>query len=155
MFAVKVEGLNDLARDLNALSARVRRNTLVEALEEGAEPMRALMRRHAPRDPGVPDIADNMVVSRVNRTIGEGGTLGRQDEFQATVAVGPAKGFFYGLFLEYGWRHVRGIFVPAQPFMRPAFDEGAPKALPIISRALWLALSERRMFRPSSFRSSE
>lgn len=145
MFQVQVTGLKELVADLNAMSARVRRNTLVEALEEGAEPIRVLMARHAPHEPGPPDIKDAMIVSRHNRTIGEEGVLARQDEFQATVAVGPERGFFYGIFQEYGTVRHR-----AKPFARPAFDEGAPKSLAIIAKSLWLLISERKLFRPKS-----
>jgi len=149
MVSMRIEGGKELAAALNSLSARVRRNTLVDALEQGAEPIRVLIRRFAPHEPGPPDIKDHIVVSRYSKTVGDDGFLARQDEFQATVAVGPEKGFFYGLFQEYGTSGPRGH--AAQPFMRPGFDGGVQMSIPIVGKALWLAISERQLFRPGSF----
>jgi len=138
MFSMKIEGGKALAEALNSLSARVRRNVLVKVLTEAAEPTRSRASALAPHEPGPPDIRENIVVSRFRKAIGVDGILGRQDEFQATVAIGPAKGFTYGLYQEYGTvRH------GAQPFMRPAFDTEATKAIPVVGEALWRELSAR------------
>lgn len=146
MFSMRVEGTRAFAATLNTLSTRVRKSVLHEALEDGAEPIRALMARYAPHEPGPPDIRENMVISRMLRNLDASGGFVRNDEFQATVAVGPAKGFRYGIHQEYGTeRH------GAQPFARPAFDQGAPMAIPIISQSIWLQLAERQMhFQPGT-----
>ena len=144
MVSVRIEGGKALADALNSLSARVRRNTLVEVLTEAAEPMRRRAASLSPHEPGAPDIKQNIVVSRSTRTMSADGFLQRQDEFQATVAMGPARGFDYGLFQEYGTVH-HG----AQPFMRPAFDGEAPKAIKDIGAALWRELASRGIHRPT------
>jgi len=147
MVSMRIEGGKELAAALNSLSARVRRNTLVTVLTEAAEPMRKRAESLAPHEPGPPDIKANIIVARNMKTIGESGFLERQDEFQGTVAMGPAKGFFYGLFQEYGTTGKRGH--AAQPFMRPAFDSEAPRALKNIGEALWLELAAKRISRPT------
>jgi HK97 gp10 family phage protein len=147
VFTIRIEGGAQLAADLNRLSERVRRSILLEALEEAAEPIRALASRYAPHEPGPPDIRANIITAKTSKTISAGGFLAKQDEFQATVAIGPSKGFAYGLPQEYGTIHHA-----AQPFMRPAFDQGAPKTLDMVGRSIWLALVGRQMFRPGSLK---
>ncbi len=107
------------------------------ALTGAAEPMRATMANLAPRAPGAPDIADHMVISRITK-IGdvEGGQWEKKLDSEEAVAIGPARGFFYGVFLEYGTVKMR-----AQPFMRPAWDQHSAKALETIGRVLWRELA--------------
>lgn len=137
---LKIEGGQALARDLNLLSDRVRGRVLREAVRLAAEPMRRTMETLAPREPGAPDIAANIVISRIRK----GGAVEDADapeyktESEEAVAVGPAKGFYYGRFLEYGT-----VKMAAQPFMRPAFDQEAPGAIPILADALGRALIEQ------------
>lgn len=136
MVEVKFEGGEELARTLNALPAELTRKIVLAALFLAAEPMRRSASSFAPREPGAPDLADNIGVSVADR-IGsvEGGRWAAREDQQHAVAVGPTKGFYYGLFQEYGTvRHV------AQPFMRPAFDAEATTALTILSDELWWAI---------------
>jgi len=84
-------------------------------------------------------LADHIAIS-LARSVGsvEGGR-GRSvkvTDYQAAVAVGPEKPYYYGLFLEYGTIKMRR----AWPFLRPAFDETAPTSLQIIQREIWAAL---------------
>lgn len=127
------EGGEELAAALDRLSTRVSRRLLREALIEGAEPIRRRAGHLAPRAPGAPDLADNIGIS-VSRS-----------EDEATIAVGPTQGFFYGLFQEYGTVHHR-----AQPFMRPAFESEANRALGIVGQALWRELAGRGVSRSGS-----
>lgn len=134
---MRFEGGEQLARKLRALPPALSQKILRAALKEAAEPMRARMAAYAPREPGAPDLADNIgisLASRIGSTAG-GQWRARHDAFEQAVAVGPTKAFFYGLFQEYGTtRH------GAQPFMRPAFDEVSPESLGILGRALWEAI---------------
>lgn len=142
-FTVRFEGGAELAKALNQLPPKVSRRVLLEVLKDVAEPMRAAMAMKAPREPGAPDLADNMAVSVANRigSVG-GGKWQAAGETQAAVAVGPAKGFFYGIYQEFGTvRH------GAQPFARPAFDSHAPKALTEIGRRLWVELAAKGISR--------
>jgi HK97 gp10 family phage protein len=142
MIRVRFEGGAELAAALESLPKRVGRSMLVEALTDAAEPMRKRMASLAPREPGAPDMADNIIVSRSMVTIQGDGEKVRNDEFQASVAVGPSKGFFYGFFQEFGTtRH------SAQPFARPAFDSESQAALDLLARSLWTALAARGISR--------
>jgi HK97 gp10 family phage protein len=127
------QGLAELARTLNALSQAVRRRRLYALLRPAAEPMRARMSELAPRHAPAPDLADNIGISpALKLPSASGGDSERADEFQAAIAVGPTKGFYYGLFLEYGT-----VRQSAHAFMRPAFDSSAEDSLAIIRRGLW------------------
>ena len=95
------------------------------------------MAQMAPREPGAPDLADNIVIS-TGRVIKPKGS----DSHAAAVNIGPEKRFFYGFFQEFGTVH-HG----AQPFVRPAFDGGVTKALSDMARALWTALAARGISR--------
>lgn len=135
-WTVKFEGGEELAKTLNALPMELTRRVVLDALVLAAEPMRRSAGQKAPREPGAPDLADNIGIS-VSDRIGstEGGSWRGRDDQEHAVAVGPTKGFFYGLFQEYGTvRH------GAQPFMRPAFDSEADGALNILADELWWAI---------------
>lgn len=133
--SMRFEGGADLAKALSGLSQRVSRRVLVDALTEGAEPIRkSAAAKIARRDPK-PDIADNIIVVSVPPS--------RTDD-QAAVAVRPAKGFAYGLPLEIGT-----VDTPAQPSFRPAFDKNAAKALPIVGEVVWRELAGRGISRPT------
>ena len=138
-FSLRFEGGKELAANLRTLAAPIQREIILDALEAAAEPMRNRMSQLAPREPGRPDLADNIGISVANRIgdVGGGRWQARHDEEHA-VAVGPTKNFFYGIFQEYGTsRH------GAQPFMRPAFDSTHQTSLSILSQRLWQAVSGR------------
>lgn len=135
---MKFEGGKELAATLAGLSTRLKRSVVKEALIGAAEPMRLRMQRLAPVEPGAPDLADNIIVSG-----GRGGTDSEGTEKAQTVSIGPAKGFFYARFQEYGTVH-HG----AQPFMRPAFDSEAPKVIQKLAAAVWVELAGKGINRP-------
>jgi HK97 gp10 family phage protein len=126
--SLRFVGGAELQRTLEALSSRLSRQVQREALTEAAQPIRLTMAQLAPRAPGVPDIAANIVIgtARLLR--------------QIAVAIGPAKGFRYGFFQEYGTVRHR-----AQPFMRPAFDRHVVSGatLRLLIGSLWRALIGR------------
>ncbi len=128
--SVKFEGGAELARTLNALPTRLSRQIKREALLDSAEPMVAVARRMAPREPGAPDIADN-----IEAQASRGGLDAFGDEKATTVVIGPARGFFYGYYLEFGT-----VKMGAQPFMRPAFDSQKDRTLALIRERLWVEL---------------
>lgn len=131
MIKFRVEGGRDLAKALDQLTPRVGKSFAREALMDAAEPYQQTASQLAPHEPGAPDLKQNITISPVRA------------EALATVAVGPAKGFFYGFFQEYGTKH-HG----AQPFMRPAFDTKTPDVLAKLSAALWRLLAGRKIHRP-------
>lgn len=140
-FSMKVEGFKELAASLRAMPASVSKPIILDALKEGAEPMRVRMGQLAPREPGAPDLAENIGISVANRIgdVGGGRWEAKHDE-EFAVAVGPTKGFFYGIFQEFGTVH-HG----AQPFMRPGFDSTVQTSLTIIGQRLWAAIRDQRI----------
>ena len=131
---ISFSGGNELARALATLSQRVNRQVRYEALERAAEPMRRTASRLAPHAPGKPDLRDAIEIQRVKGEHGE-----------PAVAVGPTRDAFYGFYQEFGTVH-HG----AQPFMRPAFDTEASRALAELGRAMWTALAARGVSRSGS-----
>ena len=127
---MRFEGGAELAQKLNSLSMKLSKRVIRDALERSGEPIRAGMQRSAPRAPGAPDIADNIVIGTAKMD----GLI--DNDHAAAIAIGPAKGFRYGYFIEHGTIHTR-----AQPFVRPAFDAGWQKALDSIRASFWTALA--------------
>lgn len=125
--SMKFEGGADLAKAFDQLAPARARAILREALAEGAQVIADYAKSIAPRRPGMPDIADHIVVGRSTST--EGGEGG------AAVVIGPERPYHYGLPLELGTYKM-----PAEPFMRPALDTKADEALAIIGEAAWREL---------------
>lgn len=123
---VSFEGGQELAAMLASLPKSVAKTIQRTVLVEAAEPMVAVARRLAPREPGAPDLADNIEIGNARTGKDEFG-----DEF-ARVAWGPVKGFFYGYYQEWG-----AVHHGAQPFMRPAFDTQKERSLGIIRTRTW------------------
>jgi HK97 gp10 family phage protein len=121
MVTITIEGGAELARRLNAMSVAAEKKILNAVLMEAAEPIRKEAERRAPVGEFAPHIAQN-VVDVIPR--------GTRDE--RSVEIGPAKGFPYGLFLEFGT-----VKMAARPFLRPAFDLKARTALSIVQQRLW------------------
>lgn len=144
MISVKFQGGRDLVKRLEALPSAVSRKVQITALTEGAKPIQARASALAPRDEKAspPHLADNIVIGAVS----EAQIIKRGREGETVVEVGPSlkpSDHFYGFFQEFGVAHH-----PAQPFMRPAFDENAPRSLNIILSAFWTAI---RKVLPDSF----
>lgn len=118
--AMKFDGGTALDKALGNLTKRMGTRVMRGALLSGAEVIRRRAAQNAPYAPGPPDLRDNIGKNYVRRT----------DE-QAAVAVGPVRGFAYGLPQELGTRKHA-----AQPFMRPAFDTEGQNALGAIRQDL-------------------
>jgi HK97 gp10 family phage protein len=139
MVSMQFDGGARLAKTLAALPENVSGQVLRQALLAVAEPMRATMASRAPRRPPAPDLADHIVVSPVSSIAGvDGGKAERLADTEAAVGIGPAKGYFYASFLEYGT-----VKMSAQPFMRPAFDEHVAGTVKALALQLWVALTSR------------
>jgi HK97 gp10 family phage protein len=140
-----VVGLKEFEASLAELGKATARNVMNRALTESAAPIQEIAEAKAPKRSG--NLAGKIVVSaRSTSTAGKKafsqamrggasrvaagqaaraankGARGR-DTF-SQVFVGPSTDAWYGIFSEFGT-----VNHAAQPFMRPAFDEGAPKSL--------------------------
>jgi len=127
---MRVDGLDKIAKLLREeLPARVSRNVHLQALKEGAEPIRAEASARAPRAPGAPDLAENIGIGVMRGGLGGDPTVG--------IGV-PRRLFYYDLMQEFGTvRH------GAQPFYRPALDTKAVEAIHTVRKVLWHALISR------------
>lgn len=121
----------DLAANLAKLPHAVTRQIQTEALIAAAKPIQEEASMLAPRDDeaGPPHLADRIVVQVL-----------RDEDIASdlpTVAIGPSRKVFYGFFQEFGYGPG-----PAQPFMRPAFDQHVQDSLKIVQAHLWKALEQ-------------
>lgn len=140
-----IEGLKELDAALAELGKATARNVMMRALTKSAEPVRDAAISYAPRDTG--NLAESIQISAKSTAragkkafadaMKKGGSIGDaqaaaraankgakgKDTF-AQVFVGPTAGGRHGYFNEFGTEKMA-----AQPFMRPAFHVGAPKAL--------------------------
>lgn len=132
MVGATLTGQNDLVSRMSGLSVELRRSAIVNAVKAGAEPIRARIEELAPAGADAPHIKDNIGISTASKVDGVKVTEG-----EAAVAIGPTKGYFYGIFHEFGWK-----FHPsARPFVRSGFEQTKEEALAIVGRELWAAVS--------------
>ena len=136
MVGMRIEGLAELARTLNSLPQRTSRRVQQEALLDAGEPMRAGISSRAPREPGAPDLADNINLAPLRKQAGS------ED---VSVGIGPSsRFFFYDTMQEFGTsRH------GAQPFYRPAFDAEAERVIKTVADRMWTALASKGIHRPT------
>lgn len=114
----EVEGGAFLLRRLQSLPDAAAGSALERAAHEGARPIQDAAARFAPRRTG-----------RLSREIGR--ETVEATRHVATVAVGPERDAFYGLFAELGTEHQ-----DAEPFLRPAFDTMERRARAAAEREL-------------------
>jgi HK97 gp10 family phage protein len=125
MITLKVEGGDKLAATLRDLPNRVSRSIQREALATGAEVIRQRVAASAPREPGTPDLASNILVQKDVRP-GDG---------SVGVGIGVPRGFFYDWFNEFGT-----VKQSARPFWRPAFDSEKERVIKLVASEMWAAL---------------
>lgn len=161
MFEMEFKGGDELARALRALPECLTRKVMIDTLKEAGQPIADLMRILAPRRKftkreraeahsgyiQLEHMADSIKIqplspSRVSRA-------GRDPDQDFAVEIGPTRAHYYGFFQEHGTRH-HG----AQPFARPAFDDGAPSALRIIGKRLWEVVAREAAQRATESRAS-
>lgn len=118
--------MESLLKTISQLSEDVAGDALLSVLEEVAEPIRATAARLAPLDTGT--LRDSIVVKPIqNRRTGA-----------VSVGVGTTGEGFYGRFHEYGTR-----YMPARPFLRPAFDRHKDNAERRIGSLMWDLIAEQ------------
>lgn len=147
---IKVQGAKELDNLLKQLPQRVAQRALVPSLRSGANIIRDEIRARAPDGPGKPhpqygELRTSIVVTIQRRARGWAAIVHTSDAFwarwieygRAAFTVAKKKvlsdqklrppGTFFG-------RSVKAA--PAQPFVRPAFDEKAPEALKRLGQRL-------------------
>lgn len=125
----RFEGGEELAANLATLSSRLSKRIFRDALKEGGTLIQRRAGELAPRgNPKEPNLADNIGLMTARATGGD----------PVGVAIGPTKNVFYGSFQELGAKHHA-----AHPYLRPALDGEAQRALSVIGQALWRELAGR------------
>jgi HK97 gp10 family phage protein len=156
----EIEGLKELDAALGELGKATARNVMMRALTKSAEPIRDAAKSMAPRDKGT--LAQSITISAksVSRAgkkafaeaMKSGSSKGDaqaaakaankgakgKDTF-SQVFVGPSGGVRHGYFNEFGTENMA-----AQPFMRPAFDVGAPQSLASLKTDLAAEIEKAR-----------
>ena len=120
MADVKIRGAAEMERLLKLLPERVAERVTKNALRAGARVIRDEAKDRVPVDTG--DLRDSVVVRSPTR--------GQRKRGAALVVVGFEKPVSRRAHLtEFGTQHQ-----PAQPFLRPAVDEGGNKAIDAIGK---------------------
>lgn len=141
---VQVKGLRELGEAMRTLSDDINKKVSRQAVAAGAKLVRDDARRRAPRDSG--NLQAAIVMKNLTRTkltaryvvatrsgktadVKAGKAAARSGDKAQRRLVG--KDAFYGAFVEFGT-----VKAPAQPFMRPAFEENQQAALDAIATRL-------------------
>jgi HK97 gp10 family phage protein len=143
MITIKVEGLQELERQLLAFGPRVARNGLRAANFAGAKVFREAARKSAPVRKGLLKASIEAFRRRApnNQAKHSVGVKGVRKKYANTTANrrkgrvgrkyqadGPA---FYGRFLEFGTSKMA-----ARPFLRPAFENNTQTAIDAVKARL-------------------
>jgi HK97 gp10 family phage protein len=114
-FKVTIEGLDQLELKLRDETKKLATRVLRRAGREGASVWVKAIEERAPELTGFLKTHIEMA----SKTTGG-------DEGKLTVFVGPDKPAYYGSFQEFGTR-----YQPANPFMRPAFEQTKDQVLDV------------------------
>jgi HK97 gp10 family phage protein len=130
---VKLEGLREVKAALQRLRATTETSIIKQVLSARAEPIAETARRLAPVEHG--DLRDGIVVSD-RLTARQRGLHQKRgpNEVEVFVGAGPHP---QAHLQEFGTSHH-----PAQPFMRPAWDQHKEKALEGIVADFWAAIKK-------------
>lgn len=144
---LKLTGLRETQRALKKLPDEIEVLAVERALTEAAEPMRAMAEELAPRARDENSLQDNIVITTRLTTSGRASApADRRDE--ATVYLGPdlekPGAAPHAHLVEFGtgprFHDETGKYVgqmPAQPFMRPAFDSKKAETVRRFGPLLW------------------
>jgi hypothetical protein len=140
-----IKGFKDLYKLIDHLPETVKKQELEPLLVTALEPMAAFAQVMAPNDPltSAPyDLPSSIVVSTRQRT-GRSKRDRALGKYDARAYMGPNKyGYPQAMFAEFGttqrvWKEPGPVkatgFMPAQPYMRPAYDSEKGTALRIIT----------------------
>lgn len=153
--AEQIEGLADLKRSLDDLTNNLKKRIVRAALRDAAAPMLRQARANAPvlkseHPYRLPGTLKRSIVAKSSKRFN-----GRNGEIGVYIAVHKRKGLggkasarnpfdpFYWRFQEFGTKRHR-----AQPFMRPAFDANASRAIDIFKARLKTSIDKANARKP-------
>lgn len=127
---VRLSGFRELEQALNELPKATARNVLRRIGKAALEPMADHAAALAPEQTG--KLSFSIIVGEQRTRRAKRGALKRKDGVE--IAMGPSAGLGvlqYATFAEFGT-----VDTPAQPYMRPAYDQGAEPALQYVETSL-------------------
>lgn len=122
---VQIIGMEELQEALDKGIKQATRAALRRAAKEAVEPWLKLIEERAPKNTGF--LMEHIVVVTKFK---DGGA-------KLEMEIGPVKKAFYAMFAEFGTH-----FQEAQPFMRPAFEEGQQDVLDGFAEAFGIELHQ-------------
>lgn len=150
--SVRVDGADEILRNLNRLPPQVRRQHLLEAVKPGAEIIRQAIEEKAPRGEGDKEYKGRKIGHLADSIVVEGRVV---DDDAVIYSIGPDKDHYYARWVEFGHalikvtnriknakgrtvkRETRKIGeVPPHPFMRPGYDSSKDDAERAVAREL-------------------
>lgn len=134
-FTVKTRGFREVEKKLSNLKEVTGRNVLRKVAKGALEPMADVAAQKAPEESGILSFSIVVTEKRTRRAKTGFGKNYFQRVRGIQMAMGPATGLgatYYAAHVEFGT-----IDTPAQPYMRPAWDTGAMKALDYVQDNLW------------------
>jgi HK97 gp10 family phage protein len=130
---VEVEGLAELQTALRELPDATARNVLRRVAKQALEPIAARARTLAPVDRG--NLVQSITVS--NRLTRRQRSQAQTADPNDVVMYVGAGGLAQAHMMEFGTQDVA-----AQPYMRPAWDEGKERVLTSIKELLWAEIEK-------------
>ena len=135
----KLSGARELDRVLQKLPREIGEKVLLSSLRVGAKEIKEAAKARAPVRSGGGAKTVKTAVGGGIRVVRQPGFLKnsiriarlRGSESSAAVSIGPRREAFYGMFQEFGTR-----FQPARPWLRPALDAAAGRAIAAFGKAL-------------------
>ena len=126
---VKVDGLSELGKRMKGLSEDVNKKIARASTGAGASVIKKAATAKVPRDTG--NLAKNVIAKRIppgeTALTSEHIVTVRQGKLTEKQKGSGLQDAFYGRFVEFGT-----VNMPAQPFLRPAFDENKERAIQAI-----------------------
>jgi HK97 gp10 family phage protein len=130
---VKVQGLAELEAALNQLPEKVAKKSMLDSMKAATKVFQERAIQLAPYDRA--KTAGMHLVDGIRMETRSGSHGVKGSWVHGKVGLHPD--VFYGRFIEFGWITARGgASIPAQPFMRPAFDGQKFRAIAVISQGL-------------------
>jgi HK97 gp10 family phage protein len=129
-------GDKELARALRKLGGKVERKYTRQAVNVAATPILKDARRKVPEQTGTLKLSLGKRVRTYKRSGTVMALVGPKTNVEAEFKGRVRKPKFYAHLVENGHIASDGSFVPAQPFLRPAFDENVDKSRQIVAKKL-------------------
>lgn len=107
-------GMQAFAKRLESIGKDLAGKAMREAVTAAANTYKSEMEARAPGS-----IKAKIIVYERK---GETAYTQAQKNLQISLLVGPSKDAYYAFFLEKGWMHRGGKWIPPRPFVRPTFD---------------------------------